>query len=92
MNDEPEFLDANQAAGVLGIFPTTLEALAERGIIPPGVRVTQRQVRWSRRTIEALKVLLPWLLESRQLRRKRREEQSAGRDRAVKASSPRPPG
>ena len=69
MPDEPEYLDAVEAARRLGIGDTTFEALAERGLIPAGLHITQRTVRWRRDTVEALKVLLPWLLERRLRRR-----------------------
>ncbi len=60
---EPDYLDARDAAARLGIFETTFEGLAKHGIIPAGVRFSDRCVRWPRVQIEALKVLLPWMIE-----------------------------
>jgi hypothetical protein len=60
---KPGWLSAAEAAAIIGIPETTFTDLVEEGKLPAGLALTQRTIRWSRDVVEAVKVLLPWLLQ-----------------------------
>jgi predicted DNA-binding transcriptional regulator AlpA len=67
--EDREWLTDEQAAERIGIPETTFDDLVEEGIIPPPeLDVNKKVTRWRRHVIDAVKVLLPWLID--RLRRK----------------------
>lgn len=56
---EPELIDAQEFADLLGISKRTLFRLRSRGAIPPPVRITAGTVRWRTRDVRGYLDRLP---------------------------------
>jgi len=72
-----ELVDQVEAARIVGVPDNTLQTLAEKGIIPGPVRINRKTLRWRVAECEAVRTLLPWLLELNRRHRRQCQDKAA---------------
>jgi len=70
-----QWLSAERAAARMGMPETTFLDLVEEGVLPEGLALSQRTIRWNRDEVDACKTLLAHLLQlGRRAQRPSREK------------------